>query len=65
MGEDRLYLGLITLDLVIHGCSSLKDKRRIVKGLTDRLESGSMYRCANTPSPIAPEGQDRRRLRRF
>lgn len=39
VGEDRLYLGLLTLDFVIPGGSSLKEKRRVVKGLTDRLRA--------------------------
>ncbi|HLS91846.1 MAG TPA: DUF503 domain-containing protein [Limnochordia bacterium] len=36
---DRLYLGLVTLDLVIPGSASLKEKRRVVRGLKDRLKS--------------------------
>lgn len=39
MGEERVYLGLITMDLVIPGGTSLKEKRRVVKGLTDRLKA--------------------------
>lgn len=37
--EGRVYLGLLTLDLVMNASSSLKDKRRIVKGLTDRMRA--------------------------
>lgn len=40
MSEDvPVYLGMITLDLRLEGCTSLKDKRRIVKGMIDRVRS--------------------------
>lgn len=39
MREERLYLGLVTLDLAIPGCTSLKEKRRVVRGLTERIRA--------------------------
>lgn len=31
MDEGRLYLGLLTLDLATRACTSLKEKRRVLK----------------------------------
>lgn len=39
MDQGGLYLGLLTVDLVIRASASLKEKRRIVKGLMDRLKA--------------------------
>jgi len=38
-GEVPVFLGMITLDLRLAGCVSLKDKRRIIRGLIDRVRS--------------------------
>jgi hypothetical protein len=37
-------IGLLTLDLLIHGARSLKEKRRVVKGLKTQLRS--RYNCS-------------------
>jgi hypothetical protein len=34
-----MFVGVLTMDLHIPGSSSLKDKRRVVKGLKDRIRS--------------------------
>ncbi len=34
-----MTIGLLTLDVLIHGARSLKDKRRVVKGLKDRIRN--------------------------
>jgi uncharacterized protein YlxP (DUF503 family) len=34
-----LTIGLLTLDLIIPGARSLKDKRRVVKSLKDRIRN--------------------------
>ncbi|MBO2520359.1 MAG: DUF503 domain-containing protein [Clostridia bacterium] len=39
MDEGRLYLGLLTLDLATRACTSLKEKRRVLKGLIDRMKA--------------------------
>ncbi len=40
MSEDfPVHLGMITLDLRLEGCESLKDKRRIIKGVIDRVRA--------------------------
>ena len=37
--EGRLFLGLLTVDLILNASSSLKDKRRIVKGVIERMKA--------------------------
>jgi uncharacterized protein len=37
MAADRMVVGTLSLKLAIYDARSLKDKRRVVKSLTDRL----------------------------
>lgn len=39
-----MTIGLLTLDLLIHGSRSLKDRRRVVKSLKEQLRS--RYNCS-------------------
>jgi uncharacterized protein len=34
-----LSVGLLVLDLFLHGCSSLKEKRRVIRSLSDRVRA--------------------------
>lgn len=38
-GERAVHVGLITLDLLIPGSRSLKEKRSVLRGLIDRVRS--------------------------
>ncbi len=39
-----MTIGLLQLDFLIHGARSLKDKRRVIKGLKQRMRS--KYNCS-------------------
>lgn len=39
LGPHCVHLGLFTADLSLPGCTSLKEKRRILRGLVDKLRS--------------------------
>lgn len=41
-----MVIGILQLDLVVHGAESLKDKRRIVRSLRDRLHREHMASVA-------------------
>ncbi|HKI94335.1 MAG TPA: DUF503 domain-containing protein [Gemmatimonadales bacterium] len=41
-------MGLVTWDLHLNGCQSLKDKRRIIKSLKDRLHNTFNVSVAET-----------------
>lgn len=43
-----MVVGVVTWDLHLNGCASLKDKRRIVKGLKDRLHQRFNVSVAET-----------------
>lgn len=43
-----MVVGIVTWDLHLNGCASLKDKRRIVKGLKDRLHQRFNVSVAET-----------------
>lgn len=43
-----MIVGLITWDLHLAGCGSLKDKRRVVKSLKDRLHNRFNVSAAET-----------------
>jgi hypothetical protein len=45
-----VVVGLVTWDLHLDGCASLKDKRRIVKSLKDRLRQRFNVSVAETDS---------------
>lgn len=45
-----MVVGLVTWDLHLDGCASLKDKRRIVKSLKDRLRQRFNVSVAETDS---------------
>ena len=45
-----MVVGVVTWDLHLDGCASLKDKRRIVKSLKDRLRQRFNVSVAETDS---------------
>lgn len=54
--EVRLYLGLITLYLYLEGCTSLKEKRRILHAITDRVRS----RCSVSVAEVGFQNKHQR-----
>lgn len=68
MAPVTVHLGLLTLDLLIEGSRSLKDKRRVVHGLRDRIRSrfnvsfaevGEVDRLQRAVIVVACAGSDR------
>ena len=56
----RVHLGLLTVDASLPGCHSLKEKRRVLRGLVDKLRHGASmsvaevgYQDAHTRTAIA------------
>jgi uncharacterized protein YlxP (DUF503 family) len=45
-----MVVGIVTWDLHLNGCASLKDKRRVVKSIKDRLHERFNVSVAETAS---------------
>ena len=50
-----MTVGVLKLDLIVRGSRSLKDKRRHVKGLKDRLVSRFRVACAEVGRLDSPQ----------
>lgn len=43
---SRMFIGILQFELIVHGSTSLKDKRRVVRSLKDRLHRDRLVSVA-------------------
>lgn len=69
--SDDTIVGVLNVQLVIRGANTLKDKRRVIKSLKDRIknnfnvsisEVGSLDHCQYAKLGIAMVGNDKRHI---
>lgn len=67
--SDDTVVGVLNIRLVIRGANTLKDKRRVIKSLKDRIknefnvsiaETGTLDHCQYSRLSIAMVGNDRK-----